>query len=157
MIKLTSYLALGLIACSTAIAGQTTVQVRLESSDGRRASRQMDRQISRVRLLDRLSTKPCTAGQDWGYSGRTLWVDDGCRGVFEVQFRSGTGTDERRRTVTLGDSNNSRKRVWVGRNARIQLVRTLSKNRCVRGSSWGYDGSYLWVRRGCRAQFAVYR
>lgn len=148
--------ALGaLIACTAAIAYQTTVQVRLESTNGRRVSRQMDRQISQVRLTDRLSSNSCTAGSDWGYSGRTLWVDNGCRGVFEVRYRAGTGVDERRKTLTLGTSTNARKRAWVGRNVRVELVRKLSAKPCVRGSTWGYDGTYLWVKRGCRAEFSV--
>lgn len=156
ILNLKKLAGLGAISiCTLAIAYQTTVQVRLESTNDRRVSKQMDRQISRVRLIDRLSDAGCTAGQDWGYSGRTLWVDNGCRGVFEVQYRSGSGTDDRRKLVTLGSSTNSRKRAWVGRNVRIELVRKLSTKPCVRGSTWGYDGSYVWVKRGCRAQFSV--
>ena len=144
-----------LLACTAAVAYQTTVQVRLESTNDRRVSRQMDRQISKVRLIDRLSDARCTAGSDWGYSGRTLWVDNGCRGIFDVQFRTGTGIDNPRRYITLGSSTNARKRAWVGRNVRVELVRKLSAKQCVRGSTWGYDGGYVWVKRGCRAQFSI--
>ena len=150
------FVGLGALAvCTAAIAYQTTVQVKLESTNDRRVSRQMDRQISRVKLIDRLSDTSCTAGRDWGYSGRTLWVDNGCRGVFEVEYRTGTGNDNPRRYITLGSNTNARKRAWVGRNVRVELVRKLSNKACVRGSTWGYDSGYVWVKRGCRAQFSV--
>lgn len=148
-----------LVACTAAIAFQTTVQVRLESTNDRRVSRQLDRQISKVRLIDRLSDSRCTAGTDWGYSGRTLWVDNGCRGVFEVRYRTdtGPGIGDGKRYVTLGTASSTRTRAWVGRNAKVVLSRKLSTKPCVRGSSWGYDGAYVWVSRGCRAQFLVSR
>jgi len=146
-----------IVASAFAQSKPTSVQVQLESTNGKRVSKQLDGQISRVTLLKRLSDEACTAGRDWGYSGRTLWVDDGCRGVFAVTYRDKNQDDGKRRILTLGNSTNSRKRVWVGTNARVELVRKLSTKPCVRGSTWGYSGSYIWVSRGCRAQFAVTR
>lgn len=35
---------------------------------------------------------------------------------------------------------------------RVELVRTLSGT-CQRGRSWGMTSSYVWVERGCRADF----
>jgi hypothetical protein len=149
---------LGSVVVSAFAKGpQTSVQVQLESVDGKRVSKQLDRAISRVTLLKRLSNDACTAGRDWGYSGRTLWVDDGCRGVFAVTYRDSGGVEGKRRIFTIGNSTNARKRVWVGPRARVELVRKLSAKPCVRGSTWGYSGSYIWVSRGCRAQFAVTR
>ena len=40
----------------------------------------------RVRLLDRLSDSPCTQGRSWGYNRHEIWVDNGCRAVFEVRW-----------------------------------------------------------------------
>lgn len=156
--KLLGAFALGAIVASAIAQSQSTsVQVQLESTNGKRVSKQLEGQISRVTLLKRLSDEACTAGRDWGYSGRTLWVDDGCRGVFAVTYRDRNRDDDKKRIFTLGNSTNSRKRLWVGANVRVELVRKLSTKPCVRGSTWGYSGSYLWVSRGCRAQFAVTR
>lgn len=41
---------------------------------------------ARVRLLDRLSDSPCTQGRSWGYNRHEIWVDNGCRAVFEVRW-----------------------------------------------------------------------
>jgi hypothetical protein len=38
-----------------------------------------------------------------------------------------------------------------------EVDKRLSDARCQRGQAWGYDGKNLWVDRGCRADFRVYR
>jgi hypothetical protein len=45
----------------------------------------------RVKLTRRLSKNPCIEGRSWGFDRRGVWVDDGCRAVFEVAFRAGGG------------------------------------------------------------------
>lgn len=42
---------------------------------------------------------------------------------------------------------------WVRTNGRVRLVRQLSRASCWR--NWGYTSNRIWVRNGCRAQFAV--
>lgn len=42
----------------------------------------MDAQISRVH-----SNSSCRYNRDWGYHGRTLWVDNGCRADFRLRIR----------------------------------------------------------------------
>lgn len=37
----------------------------------------------------------------------------------------------------------------------VTLQRELSSNACVARSTWGFDGSGIWVDKGCRAEFAV--
>jgi hypothetical protein len=39
---------------------------------------------SRVRLARQVSRAACTEGTTWGVDARGIWVDDGCRGEFEV-------------------------------------------------------------------------
>lgn len=36
----------------------------------------------------------------------------------------------------------------------VTMARQLSDNECVFGSSWGYDKGRIWVKNGCRAEFA---
>jgi hypothetical protein len=38
-----------------------------------------------VRLITRLSDSPCIQGRTWGYNRNLIWVDNGCRAVFEVR------------------------------------------------------------------------
>ena len=48
--------------------------------------------------------------------------------------------------------NNRWRRCNVNTANRVEIVRTLSGN-CQRGRSWGFTRSYVWVERGCRAEF----
>lgn len=38
---------------------------------------------------------------------------------------------------------------------RVELVRELSRRRCVQWRTWGYDKRGVWVDNGCRAEFRV--
>jgi len=37
----------------------------------------------------------------------------------------------------------------------VAVNRQLSSTSCIRGQTWGYTRSAIWVRNGCRAQFIV--
>lgn len=38
---------------------------------------------------------------------------------------------------------------------RVEIVRQLSRTKCVEGRNWGQDREGLWVKDGCRADFAA--
>ncbi len=40
-----------------------------------------------VRLTNQRSGSPCIQGQTWGYDGRGIWVDRGCRADFQTMWR----------------------------------------------------------------------
>lgn len=40
-----------------------------------------------VRLIRQRSDSPCIFGRTWGYDGRGVWVDRGCRADFAVGYR----------------------------------------------------------------------
>ncbi len=63
---------------------------RVESSDGRYRSRNVDTRGG-VRLVRKLSDAPCIQGRTWGYDRNRIWVDRGCRAVFEVGRGGGWG------------------------------------------------------------------
>lgn len=62
--------------------------VKVESDDGRREYKRVDTRGG-VRLVRKLSDAPCIQGRTWGYDRDRIWVDRGCRAVFEV----GRGND----------------------------------------------------------------
>jgi hypothetical protein len=64
-----------------------TQRVTLESVDERRKRFNPRRDIRSVRLIDQKSDRPCRQNRTWGWSRNELWVDDGCRAVFEVRYR----------------------------------------------------------------------
>ena len=37
-----------------------------------------------IRLAKKLSKSPCDYGRSWGITSRGIWVDHGCRAVFEI-------------------------------------------------------------------------
>jgi hypothetical protein len=57
--------------------------VRCESDDGH--LRRCEAPIVRgVELRRNVSHTPCVRGENWGWDARSVWVDNGCRGEFEV-------------------------------------------------------------------------
>lgn len=64
------------------------------------------------------------------------------------------GTSRARATVTCSSNDHRVQRCRVGGWHDAQLVRQFSKANCVRGRTWGLQGSVLWVSEGCRASFA---
>ncbi|NMF61436.1 DUF3011 domain-containing protein [Brasilonema octagenarum] len=58
-----------------------------------------------------------------------------------------------RDTITCESRGNDRNTCEVGRGSRVRFVRQLSDASC-RGN-WGYRRNRIWVRNGCRAEFAV--
>jgi hypothetical protein len=53
------------------------------------------RNIRRIRLIRQESDRPCEEGRSFGHYDDAVWVDRGCRGVFEVTGRQGGGSSAR--------------------------------------------------------------
>jgi hypothetical protein len=63
------------------------------------------------------------------------------------------GNDRFTRRVTCESSNYKRKYCTFDTRSGVRLSRTVGNSQCVKGSSWDYDKSGIWVDRGCRAEF----
>lgn len=125
-------------------------EIRCESTDNRRRECAMGVAGS-ARLVRQLSSTRCTEGSNWGTRGSTLWVDRGCRGVFEVSGGAGSGytvtcASERGRTSTCA---------WDARQGRPFLQQQLSSASCREGSTWSYRGNAIQVSGGCRGLFGA--
>jgi hypothetical protein len=109
-----------------------------------------------VQLVTQRSGSPCIQGQTWGYDGRGIWVDRGCRADFRVM--SG-GPPPSPPGVTITCSSNDGKRTFCPANTSrgVQLANQRSGSPCIQGQTWGYDGRGIWVDRGCRAYFTTLR
>jgi hypothetical protein len=57
-------------------------QVTCASQDRRFTTCAWNSRYGRPRLLEQQSDAACREGYSWGYDGRGLWVDKGCRGRF---------------------------------------------------------------------------
>src|SRR5271170_7477072 len=57
--------------------------ITCSSNDGKRNYCSVDTRRG-VRLSRQISGSPCIQGNTWGYDGRGVWVDRGCRAEFLV-------------------------------------------------------------------------
>ena len=110
-----------------------------------------------VQLARQISQSGCVRGTDWGFDENGVWVDNGCRAEFAL------GGDQRytpRTTPSNGrvlceSQNNAMNRCPADTYYGVALARQISNSLCVRGVTWGYDASGIWVTGGCRAEFVL--
>ena len=139
------------IAVPFAASAQTTT-IRCESR-GHRRDCGVDAPIFRVRLVRQLGVTECEEGRNWGYTRDTVWVDHGCRADFEVVFRR----SEERGSPLICSSYGGRKFCAADARWGVELRKQLGTRDCIEGQTWGYDDRGIWVDRGCRAEFFVFR
>lgn len=112
-----------------------------------------------VQMLNQRSGSPCIQGQTWGWDGRGVWVDRGCRADFRIgggggnNWRPGPGPGAGQ-TFTCSSDNGSRNWCSIpGGGGNVVMSRQISGSPCVQGQTWGIDRRGVWVDRGCRAEF----
>jgi ribosomal protein L37AE/L43A len=110
-----------------------------------------------VQLARQISKNDCVRGDDWGFDENGIWVDHGCRAEFvlggEDRFTPRTAPVVAR--VTCESQNEGMNRCAADTTYGVTLARQISSSTCVRGQTWGYDSTGIWVNRGCRAEFAL--
>lgn len=110
-----------------------------------------------VRLTRLLSDSECVENLDWGYDETGIWTARGCRAEFRVGEADSVSPVDARSTKLLCESVDSqRKRCEVTVGKGVDLLRQLSRTRCVKGTNWDWDSTGVWVDQGCRAEFGVY-
>ena len=117
----------------------------------------------RVELRRQLSKASCREYDTWGATGdgSGVWVRDGCRAEFVVEERRwghGGGRGQGgSKTITCESERDRQAYCRTYATGRVELREQLSKAPCREYDTWGAtgDGSGVWVRNGCRAEFAV--
>lgn len=71
-------------------------QITLESWGKKRNTKDMGGPVAKMTVSEQLSQSPCSEGASFGYQGSQLWVDKGCRAVFDVALVSGVGEEGQR-------------------------------------------------------------
>jgi hypothetical protein len=132
------------------LAGST---VKVESKNMGRAYKKTSTRGG-VRLQRQLSREACVEGVSWGFDRDGIWVDKGCRAVFEVGGSS-LGSYSGGRNVKVESKNMGRAYKKTSTRGGVRLRRQLSREACVEGVSWGFDRDGIWVDKGCRAEFSV--
>jgi hypothetical protein len=153
-------------------------QVTCESQSQRRAHCSLDTRGD-VWIVEQLSRAPCVEGDTWGVSRHEVWVERGCRAVFESdggrgrrdddryrddRYRDdrrdddryrheGSYDDGRRDEVTCESVSQGRTECAIDTRGDVRIKRQLSKAQCIEGRSWGVTRRGVWVDSGCRAVF----
>lgn len=100
-----------------------------------------------------ISSAPCIEGQSWGQRPGTIWVNRGCRARFGI-----IATTPNPQLVVCQSNRGRYRECPTNFRRQVRLVNTLPNSRpCVEGRSWGQRPGTVWVRGGCRAQFAQVR
>jgi Protein of unknown function (DUF3011) len=110
-----------------------------------------------VRMTRQISSHTCALGRDWGYDENGIWVTNGCRAEFTVNSPATLGmASASSRPVVLCESNRGHRNYCAADTTYgVSLSRQLSDHACVRGSTWGYDATGIWVTGSCRAEFLL--
>ncbi|MGH8062613.1 MAG: DUF3011 domain-containing protein [Pseudoxanthomonas sp.] len=113
-----------------------------------------------VRLVRQLSTSDCVENLDWGHDDKGIWVARGCRAEFRIgvdEAASGQVDAENAgiTKISCESTDRQRQRCDIAVKTGVDLFRQISKTRCVRDRSWGWDSDGIWVDHGCRAEFSV--
>ena len=110
-----------------------------------------------VQLVRQISRGGCERGKDWGFDENGIWVDNGCRGEFVLggEPRYTPMTSSAPMMVTCESQNDATAHCAADTYYGVTLARQISNSLCVRGQTWGYDASGIWVTRGCRAEFVI--
>jgi hypothetical protein len=120
-----------------------------------------------VRIAERLGGN-CRQGPDWRFDRRSIFVNNGCRAIFDVRVDNygggggypgggypgggypGGGYGE----VVRCESNDYRTiRCPMNTSGGVRISRQLSNTPCQQGRNWNFDRSSVWVKDGCRAEF----
>ena len=112
-----------------------------------------------VRLTKLLSTSDCVENLDWGSDEAGIWTANGCRAEFRVGFAdapASASAPTHSTKIECASDDRQRKLCEVFVPNGVDLLRQLSRTRCVKGANWGWDAAGIWVDKGCRAEFGIH-
>jgi len=112
-----------------------------------------------VALVRVTGTGRCVLDETWGFDETGVWVSGGCGGQFALGgFRLEEAAVPKAALRTACESvDGAEKRCSFESVRGAGLIRQTSEAPCVLNRTWGYDKTGIWVRGGCRAEFAVLR
>jgi hypothetical protein len=109
-----------------------------------------------VSLARQRSDSPCIYGSTWGWDKRGIWVDRGCRADFRIGGNNWAPPQRPGVTVVTCSSDDMRRNQCAANTSRgVRLLRQRSNSDCIYGQTWGTAKNFIWVDRGCRADFEV--
>jgi hypothetical protein len=94
-----------------------------------------------------------------GYGNNPPPPPPGYGGQYGNNYGNGPNPYERDDDYTLiscNSKNNKLKNCPIRVRGHVELVKQRSASACRFNKTWGYDRKGIWVKSGCRADFAVY-
>ena len=143
------------LAMPRAVAAQSGREIVCESLAGKFDYCEVNTRGS-VRLVRQLSDTKCILDRTWGFDEHGVWVDRGCRGRFAIGG-SGSGWQSGNSGSVVRCESRGNEYNFCNARTRgdVRVKRQLSKDPCVAGRTWGFEGDGIWVTSGCRADFEV--
>lgn len=133
--------------------------LRCESRNNKlqRCNVRTDNRVDLIRVIG----GRCSKGRDWGFTANQIWVSGGCRAEFGYGYANSGGyptplpqpIDDYAGTLRCESWSYKYQQCNVPTNNRVDLTRKIA-GKCNAGRQWGYTGDYIWVDKGCRAEFA---
>jgi hypothetical protein len=125
------------------------------SSDDRRRHYCAANVTGQVLLMDRHSDARCEQGSSWGFDGRGIWVDRGCRADFAIVREVRHHHQQNAQVISCSSDDWHRHQCPVNVEGGVSLVLKRSGSPCDLGQGWGFSPRGIWVDHGCRADFAI--
>ena len=172
-------LGVALVSASPA-AAQNYVEIQCYSQRGQQNSCPLPPKTRSISFKGPDRSGICREGETWRKRGNSLWVSNGCGGIFEAMVGgnsgggwggSGGGSSGGGWGGSGGSGGNWGNQGWAGevtcrsRNnqsqtcrantqGRVRVLEQYSNASCIEGQSWRYDNQSITVRNGCQARFA---
>lgn len=111
--------------------------------------------ISNIWVKQQYSNRPCIYGQSFGLLNNKIWVNNGCRAEFTIEYRyqppvayTWITCESRNYNYTTCDTIGSQL-------VEVSLEQQLSNSQCIKNQSFGIVNNQVWVSNGCRGYFKV--
>lgn len=136
---------------------QGTIRCESRNNNTQRCNVRTDNRVD----LQRVIGGRCSKGRDWGFTATQIWVSGGCRAEFAYGYANNGGgyptplpqpVEDYAGTLNCESWNYAYQQCNVQTNNRVELTRKIA-GKCNAGRQWGYTGDYIWVDKGCRAEF----
>lgn len=136
---------------------QGTIRCESRNNNMQRCNVRTDNRVD----LQRVIGGRCSKGRDWGFTANQIWVSGGCRAEFAYGYANDGGgyptplpqpVEDYAGIMNCESWNYSYQQCNVRTNDRVELTRKIA-GKCNAGRQWGYTGDYIWVDKGCRAEF----
>jgi hypothetical protein len=159
--RLTFALCLGFTVLAGTLLSPAKAGTFVCSSDTGARARCPTEGYSSVKLVKKLSKRPCQKGVGWGVDDDGLWVDKGCVARFagtladSAEAPSPAAQGQVATDLICSSVDMQPAHCLADVSHGLQLVQQLSQAPCVQNRSWGADPSGIWVTQGCSGHFAM--